>query len=95
MNVLRFLSSIFAIVVLSTGAAAAQQKVRLGDNAALRYWSAFARMQDSAITDQQARDLTAILDGAAPYDDSKYTDLVAKNRAALETMMRSTALPKL
>jgi hypothetical protein len=93
MNMLRFLFSIFVVVALSTGEATAQQNVRLGDNAALRYWSAFARMQDSAITDQLARELTAILDGTAAYDDSQDKDLVEKNRAALETMIRATALP--
>jgi hypothetical protein len=93
MNMLRFLFSIFVVVALSTGEATAQQNVRLGDNAALRYWSAFARMQDSAITDQLARELTAILDGTAAYDDSQYKDLLEKNRAALETMIRATALP--
>ncbi len=93
MNMLRFLFSIFVVVALSTGAATAPRNVRLGDNAALRYWSAFAQMQDSAITDQQARELTAILDGTAAYDDSQYKVLVEKNRAALETMIQATALP--
>jgi hypothetical protein len=32
--------------------ASAQEKVTLGENAALRCWSAFAQMQDSVITDQ-------------------------------------------
>jgi hypothetical protein len=93
MNMLFFLFSIFVVVALSMGEATAQQNVRLGDNAALRYWSAFARMQDSAITDQQAKELAAILDGTAAYDDSQDKDLVEKNRAALETMIRATALP--
>jgi hypothetical protein len=93
MNMLRFLFSIFVVVALSTGAATAQQNLRLGDNAALRYWSAFAQMQDSAIPDQQARELTAILDGTAAYDDSQYKVLVEKNRAALETMIHATVLP--
>jgi hypothetical protein len=36
--------------------------------------------------------LNLILEGTAPYDDSKYKDLAEKNRAALETMARGTAL---
>jgi hypothetical protein len=32
----------------------------------------------AAITDQQARELNAILDGTAPYDDLKYKDLLEK-----------------
>lgn len=73
--------------------ASAQQKTRLGENAALRYWSAFAQMQDSAISDEQARELNLILDGTAPYSDLKYKALIEKNRPAFETMARGTALP--
>ena len=82
-----------ALLLLAVPPASAQQKSRLGDNAALRYWSAFAQMQDSAITDEQAKELNLILEGTAPYQDLKYRDLVEKNRPALETMIRGTALP--
>lgn len=34
----------------------AQQRPGLGDNAALRYWAAFAQMQDSTITNEQAKE---------------------------------------
>jgi hypothetical protein len=61
-------------------------------NAALRYWAAFSELRDSAITAQQAKELNAILDGTAPYDDSKYEDLVKKNQLALEIMSRGTLL---
>jgi hypothetical protein len=88
----RFILSMILVAGLTTCSALAQQKVKLGENAALRYWSAFAQMQDSAITDQQVKELGAILDGTTPYDDSKYKDLVEKNRHALETMARGTAL---
>jgi hypothetical protein len=87
---------IFATIVLVTMAihsSAAQQKLRLGDNAALRYWSAFAQMQDAAISNPQAKELNAILEGTVPYDDLKYRALVEANQPALETMARATALP--
>lgn len=92
MKTLRFVSLIIlgAVPIFS---AFAQQNGQLGQNAALRYWSAFAEMQDSAVTDQQAKELNAILDGTAPYDDLKYRDLVEKNRAAVETMARGTTIP--
>ena len=45
-----------------------------------------------AITDEQARELNAILEGTAPYDDLKYKDLLEKNRLALEIMARATSL---
>ena len=65
---------------------------RLGDNAALRYWSAFAEMQDSSISDKDAVELNQIVAGTAPYVDSKYKDLVERNHAALSTMARGTEL---
>lgn len=80
-----------SLSLITAGAAMAQQKP--GENAALRYWSAFAQMQDSVITTEQARELSLIVEGTAPYSDLKYRDLVEKNRPALETMIRATALP--
>lgn len=85
--------TVYSVVLLTTitaGAILAQPK--LGDNAALRYWSAFARMQDASITDQQAKELNMILGGIAPYSDLKYRDLVSRNKSALETMARGTAM---
>jgi hypothetical protein len=94
MKISRLILSITLVAALSSQSVSAQPKLALGDNAALRYWSAFAQMQDSAITEQQAKELNAILDGSAPYDDAKYQDLVEKNRPALETMTRATSLTK-
>ncbi len=83
---------IVLIATLGGDSVGAEQKIKLGDNAALRYWSAFAQMQDAAITTQQGRELSGILDGTAQYDDLKYKDLIEKNEAALETMGRGTSL---
>src|SRR3984885_2602527 len=85
--------SIIVVLLLCAPPLFAEKNVSLADNAALRYWSAFSAVQDSAITDEQARELNAILDGTAPYDDSKYKDLLEKNRLALEIMARATSLP--
>src|SRR5689334_11208185 len=92
MKALRFVSPII-LCAAPLCSAFAQQNAQLGENAALRYWSAFAEMQDSAVTDQQAKELNAILDGTAPYSDLKYRDLAEKNRAAVEAMARGTAIP--
>jgi hypothetical protein len=92
MNLLRLIAIFIFSAALTSRPALAQQRANLGDNAALRYWAAFAQMQDSAITDEEARKLNSILDGTSPYDDSQYADLVEKNRLALETMARATAL---
>ena len=93
MNIHHLISSTILLTAISVGSASAQQRTKLGENAALRYWSAFAEMQDSAITDQQAKELATILDGTAPYDASKYKELVEKNKPALETMIRASAIP--
>src|SRR5271168_2908215 len=85
--------SIIFVFLLSAVSAFAEKNVSLADNAALRYWSAFSAVQDSAITDPQAKELNAILDGTAPYDDSKYKELLERNRLALEIMARATSLP--
>jgi hypothetical protein len=82
------------MVAVLVNTAFAQQKPSLGDNAALRYYAAFAQMQDYAITDADAKKLNGILDGPVPYDDSQYKDLVEKNKPALETMARGAALPR-
>jgi len=70
----------------------AEQKARLGNNAALRYWAAFSEMQDWAITEEQAKQINGILEGSVAYDDSQYGQLVKKNEFALELMARGTAL---
>lgn len=88
------LPSLLMAVILLAGTAFSQQKPSLGDNAALRYYAAFAQMQDYAITDADAKKLNGILDGTVPYDDSQYKDLVEKNKPALATMARGAALPK-
>jgi hypothetical protein len=95
MKILNIVSSLILIALLSEGSALAQRNtsVILRENAALRYWSAFSEIQDSAITDQQAKELNSILEGTAPYDDSKYADLLEKNALALEIMTRGTSLP--
>jgi hypothetical protein len=86
--------SVLMVAILLVSTAFAQQTPSIGDNAALRYYAAFAQMQDYAITDAEAKKLNGILDGPIPFDDSQYKALVEKNKPALETMARGAALPK-
>lgn len=92
MKTIQAIPSMILLGVLSLSSTSAQQTPKLGDNAALRYYAAFAEMRDFAVTDEQAKELNGILDGPVPYVDSKYKDLVEKNRPALELMARGTAL---
>jgi hypothetical protein len=93
MTILRTIAASILLAFVSLESASAQQNAKLADNAALRYWSAFAQMQDAALTDPQVQELRGILEGSVPYDDSKYKDLVERNRPAIETMIRATQLP--
>jgi hypothetical protein len=94
MNIPRAIIVFMLFVAISLKPVPAQPNPKLGDNSALRYWAAFAQMQDAALTSEQAKELNLILDGSAPYDDLKYKDLVEKNRPALETMATGTVLPR-
>ncbi|MCX6624720.1 MAG: hypothetical protein NTY38_27390 [Acidobacteria bacterium] len=85
---------LLAAVLPWTAVLTAQQsaETRLGENAALRYWSAFAQMRDSSVSPAQAKELQAILEGTAPYYDLKHRDLVERNRLAVETLQRGAEL---
>lgn len=87
------IASIIFAVLLTFGSAFAQRPSSPGDNAALRYWAAFSQIQDSGISDQDAKDLNAALETMGPFDISKFKDLVQKNTLALQVMARGTSLP--
>jgi hypothetical protein len=62
-------------------------------NAALRYWMAFAQMQDVP-TDKPTADLLAkTVAGDAPWSEAKFGQLIDNNAEAIETMQRATKLP--
>ena len=94
MNPSRTISSLLLALLLSATAVLAQSPASRNDNAALRYWSAFSVMQDSAITADQAAELNAVLAGRAEYDDSKFSTIVEKNKLALQIMVRAAKLPE-
>lgn len=79
------LSVVFALLLFRIPALA-QANASLAENAALRYWSAFSALQDSAITDQEAKELNSVLENMGPYDYSKYKDLLQKNALALKVI---------
>jgi hypothetical protein len=94
MNRNRAIFAALLALILSATPALAQGGPSPNDNAALRYWSAFSAMQDSAITADQAGELNAVLAGRAEYDDSHVKDIVEKNKIPLEIMIRASSLPK-
>jgi hypothetical protein len=63
-------------------------------NAALRYWLAFAEIQD-ATADKATQDLlerTAA--GVAPWDESRLGSILDRNLPAIQRMQRATNLPE-
>jgi len=86
-------ASIILAVLLAVASAFAQRPASPADNAALRYWAAFSQIQDSGISDRDAKELNAALETMGPFDISKFKDLVQKNTLALQVMARGTSLP--
>ena len=72
---------------------AAQVPKGAEDNAALRYWNAFAQMKDQTLTDAQSKQLENIAAGNAPWDEAAFGRLLDENAGAIETMLRGTDLP--
>ncbi len=83
----------FCIIAALSAFGAAQQRPRAADNAALRYWMAFAQMNDSPISTEGAARMDAIVNGKAPWDEQKFGALVEQNKDAIETMIRGTQMP--
>jgi hypothetical protein len=85
------------ILVVAAGAVSDCAAVPPGwspaENAALRYWMAFAQMTDSPISTEDAARMDAIVSGKAPWDEEKLGPLVDQNKTAIETMIRGTKLP--
>lgn len=92
MNSIRRYVLLVLLLALTCSSALGREK-NLADNAALRYWAAFAQMQDSSINDEEAKKLTSVLEGAEPYHDLEFMDLVEKNKPALDLMARATKMP--
>jgi hypothetical protein len=62
-------------------------------NAALRYWMAFAQMNDMPISPEDSIRIDEIVSGKAPWQEQRFGALVEQNKDAIETMIRGTALP--
>jgi len=92
---MKFRHTVAAVILVSAlflGLAMGRSQTSRGENAAPWYRAAFAQMRGSSLTPQQAKDLSLILEGTIPYDDSEFKQLVEKNRLALETLFRGASL---
>ncbi len=63
-------------------------------NAALRYWMAFAELQDPPTDKATAELLEKTAAGEAPWDEAKLGPILDKNEDAILAMQRATKLPE-
>jgi len=63
-------------------------------NAALRYWLAFADLQDAPADKATAELLEKTADGEAAWDEAKLGPILDKNETAIWRMQRGTKLPE-
>jgi hypothetical protein len=78
------LAAVAAVATLFTRSATPEPA---GTNAALRYWMAFALMDNPAAGSEVANRLEKVAGGQEPWDES-LAPIVDRNREALETMRR-------
>lgn len=62
-------------------------------NAALRYWMAFADLQDHPADEATTRLMEQVLAGSANWDEQRLGPIVAANAAAILSMQRGSELP--
>ncbi len=89
--------SVFMILVLCLFAAPAYAQSKFPQetrNAALRYWLAFADLQDPPADKTIADLLEKTAAGKAPWDEAKLGPILDKNEDAIWRMQRATKLPE-
>ena len=86
---------IFALVACCGIFAQAQQFTPpQTQNAALRYWAAFAEMKDRSIDTATSKLMEDVLNGNAGWDEQGLGPIVEENAYAVQAMQRATALPE-
>jgi hypothetical protein len=90
----KFYSLIIVLCLAAQGAGAQQFKPAETRNAALRYWSAFALMQDPPADKDTGDLLMKAANGKAEWDEAKLGPIIDQNNDAILTMQRATRLPE-
>ncbi len=83
---------LYSILALSA-TAIADSTQKPADNAALRYWMAFAQMNDSQISHVDAMRMDAMINSGSAWDEKQLGPILEQNKAAIETMIRGSQLP--
>jgi len=83
-----------AVGVVAQLAAAQQAVFPKTRNAALRYWMAFALMQDPPADKGTQELLESVAEGRAAWNEPRLGPLIDQNTGAIQTMLRATRLPE-
>jgi hypothetical protein len=86
------LGAVLVYVVVASAAAGAEKPPQGAANAALRYWMAFALMENPPADGDLAKKLAAVAEGPSAWDPS-LGSIVDRNGEAISTMQRGTRLP--
>jgi hypothetical protein len=87
---------LIAVMLMVTASSSGSAQNKLGAetrNAALRYWMAFAEMQDVEADQATAELLQKTLTGEAAWNEAKLGRIVDDNAEAIQIMQRATKLP--
>ena len=88
-----WLMLVCSLLIARTDFAPAQAPPRQAQNAALRYWMAFALMQDPHADKATTDLLESAAAGKASWDEARLGPILDVNREAIQTMQRGTELP--
>ena len=96
MNIIRrnLILLVIATALAAPVAPAQSFKFPTTRNAALRYWEAFALMQDQPIDSSTKALMEKTLSGEAAWDEQRLGALVDQNKQAIQIMQRGTMLPE-
>jgi hypothetical protein len=86
-------SILAALLLCALSASAAPKLPPETRNAALRYWMAFAEMQDPPAGMETSQLLEKTAAGQVPWDEAKLGPVLDKNADAIQIMQRATRLP--
>jgi hypothetical protein len=85
-----FLATVAAVCVFAAAAHGQSQQQPL--NAAVRYWTAFALLQDPPANEAATALLVRVAEGAAPWDEAQLGPILDANSQAIAIMARASTL---
>jgi hypothetical protein len=88
----KFLRIILCSITALSATSIADSTQKPADNAALRYWMAFAQMNDSQISHTDAMRMDAMINSGSAWEEKQFGPILEQNKAAIETMIRASRL---